>query len=100
MDSRDDAPDAAYRAAIERLDKSTALVRKREAAVDAARVAAGQDAVEAARLGLELGKARMRTEVLRHSPFSHTTLRDIFDAAGIPPDERYSRKVQGKGAGD
>lgn len=81
MESRDDATEAAIKDAFARLDKLTATVRR------------GDDArKEAAKVAVELLKLdAKRTEVVRRSPFSHTTLRGIAEAAGIPPDERYVR---------
>jgi hypothetical protein len=93
MTDRDDTTAADYEAALARLDKLTATVRRHEAAAESARGDAGAVAVEAMRLGLKLGRKRVRTLVLKRSPFSHTTLRSIADEAGIPPDERYVRNV-------
>jgi hypothetical protein len=91
MTDRDAAATDELDAAFARLDKLTATVRRHEAAAEAARDAAGQAAVEVMRIGLKLGRKRIRTAALKRSPFSHTTLRSIADAAGIPPDERYAR---------
>lgn len=91
MAERDDPELAEYEAILARLDKATALVKRREDAAQEARDAAGEVAVEALRKALKIGRKRARTEVLKRSPFSHTTLRDIAEAAGIAPDERYVR---------
>lgn len=95
MTDRDDTTATDYEAALARLDKLTATVRRHEAAIETTRTEAGQVAVEAMRLGLKLGRKRIRTAVLKRSPFSHTTLRALADDAGIPPDERYVRTPKG-----
>jgi len=96
MADRDDPDLAAYEDALARLEKVTSQVRRHEAAAETLRGNAGEIAVEAMRIGLKIHRKRMRTEVLKRSPFSHTTLRDLADAAGIPPDERYVRTSANK----
>lgn len=94
MADRDDPTAAELAAAFARLEKTTARVRRHEDAAEAEREVAAKEAVEALRLGLAAGKKRIRSEVLKRSPFSHTTLRSIADEAGIPPDERYVRTTK------
>ena len=61
----------------------------------AARRAIRGKAKKIAVLALEAGIAEervgVRSEVQRKSPFSAPTIRELADAAGIPPDERYVR---------
>lgn len=48
-------------------------------------------AVQALKAGIAEERVGVRSEVQRKSPFSAPTIRELADAAGIPPDERYIR---------
>lgn len=87
----EEAPTPSFQAHLNHLDKLAAAIRRHDDAIDKLRKEAGDEAVAAVRAGFTEGIKGVRAKVLRHAPFSHTTLRDVLEAAGIAPDERYDR---------
>jgi hypothetical protein len=87
----DDAPDDGYDAKLARLAELAAAEKQQAAALKETRRVAKGVAVEALKAGIAEGRLGVRSEVQRNSPFSPPTIRELADAAGIPPDERYVR---------
>jgi hypothetical protein len=84
----DDALNA-YAADLADLDKATAKLRRARAHATDLETEVRMAVAKALHSCIAAGQNR--TEVQKHSPFSPPTVRDIGEAAGIPPDERYVR---------